>query len=194
MGGISNVVIVHGSNEKDKEYMKKYNLSPQNERDWLGWIKDELNERGINCFAPLMPENWDPKYENWKKEFEKYEINENSVLIGHSAGATFLIRWLGDTNKKVKKLILVAPCKTVGNWNKVLNNFYNFTINSELKELVNKIIFFFSDNEFPARIEDVKRYHEVLGGEIIELKGKGHFTGHSMGTNKFPELLEKILE
>ena len=76
-----NVIVVHGSNVNDKENIKKYNLPPQNERGWLGWIKEELEGKGIKCFNPLMTDNWAPKYSEWKEEFEKLEVNENTIEI-----------------------------------------------------------------------------------------------------------------
>lgn len=33
----------------------------------------------------------------------------------------------------------------------------------------------------------------TLGGKLIELSGRGHFTMGSMGTDAFPELLEEIV-
>jgi hypothetical protein len=36
--------------------------------------------------------------------------------------------------------------------------------------------------------------HEKLGGKLINIKGKGHFTFDDMGTEEFPELLEEILK
>ena len=75
------VVIVHGSNANDRENMIKYNLPPQNERDWIGWMKEELGKKGIECVAPLMPQNWAPVYEKWKEEFEKIKIGEEDIVI-----------------------------------------------------------------------------------------------------------------
>lgn len=57
-----NVIIVHGSNQNDKENIIKYNLPPQNQRHWILWIKKELEKRKNKCETPLMPENWNPKY------------------------------------------------------------------------------------------------------------------------------------
>jgi predicted alpha/beta hydrolase family esterase len=144
---MKNVIIVHGTNEKDRENMIKYKLPPQNEREWIGWIKSKLDEKEIMCVAPLMPENWNPKYEDWKKEFEKNNIGENSILIGHSAGGGFLVRWLGETKKKIKKLILVAPAIIhSGGW-KPLNDLLKFEIDKSVGDNVNEIIIFVSNDD-----------------------------------------------
>jgi hypothetical protein len=35
--------------------------------------------------------------------------------------------------------------------------------------------------------------HDVLGGKVIELKGRGHYTFNDMGTAEFPELLQEVV-
>jgi hypothetical protein len=39
----------------------------------------------------------------------------------------------------------------------------------------------------------LKIFHKALGGKIIELKGRGHYTLNDMGTEEFPELIEVVL-
>jgi len=81
------------------------------DKHWMPWLKKELTTRGIDVEMPLMPEPWAPDYEGFKKEFEKQSVSEDSVLVGHSCGCAFLVRWLGESKQKVKRLILVAPWK-----------------------------------------------------------------------------------
>ena len=52
---------------------------------------------------------------------------------------------------------------------------------------------FTADDEEKEGKESLKIFHQALGGEILELKGHGHYTLGDMGTEKFPELLEVIL-
>jgi len=104
-----NCIIIHGC-PSDKEKA----MDPEErtyDKHWIPWIKRELSEEGMEVETPHMPEPWEPKYESFKQEFEKYDVNENTILIGHSCGCAFLVRWLGETKQKVKKLILVAPWK-----------------------------------------------------------------------------------
>ena len=188
------VVIVHGSNSKDKENMIEYNLPPQNERDWIGWMKGELLKKGILCVAPLMPENWAPVYSKWKEEFEKIEIGEKDILIGWSSGGAFLTRWLGENNLYVKKLILVAPAIANDSLEEgVMRKFHEFEINSKIKERVGEIILIESDNDSEGILEASKEYITKLNLKPIILHAKGHFTGHVMG-REFPELLEEVLK
>lgn len=67
-----------------------------------------MKNRKIEVSADLYPQDWRPHYDDWKKVFEKNEINSDTILIGHSSGGGFLVRWLGEAKIKIKKLILVA--------------------------------------------------------------------------------------
>ena len=195
---MTKVVIIHGSNPRDLEKIEK-GYPPQNKRHWIPWLKKQLEERGFEVFTPLMPKNWEPVYENWKKEFEKIPIDSDTILIGHSAGGSFVVRWLGETKTKVRKLILVAPWKVAEKWEKeefyeIEKKFYNYEINPNIKKYFDKTITFTANDEDPDGKKSVKMFNEVLGGEIIELQNHGHYTLGDMGTEEFPELLEKVLE
>ena len=189
-----NVIIIHGSNFKDNEKMKDKDFVPQNKRHWIPWIKKELEKREIKTFTPLMPRNWDPKYEDWKNELEKTEIDEDSILVGTSAGAAFSVRWLAGTKKKIKKLILVAPVTGKEKCNEWLKNLGNFEINPKIRDLVNETVIFVSDNDKDERLKSAEDYRNKLGARLIELEGRGHFIENHMGGKEFPELLEEILK
>ena len=192
MPELGNVIIIHGSNYKDNEKMKMSGFVSQEKRHWLLWIKDNLEKIGVSVYTPLMPENWNPKYENWKKEFEKIKVNENSILVGTSAGAAFLVRWLGETKKMVRKLILVASVSGKEKCNEWLSEMGNFEIDSGIRKRVGEVVVFVSDNDKKERLESARVYADKLDGKLIELKGRGHFIEKHMGTKEFPELLEEI--
>jgi predicted alpha/beta hydrolase family esterase len=104
-------------------------------------------------------------------------------------------RWLGETGKKIKKLILVAPAivnKRKEYWE--LEKFYDFKINFGIKERVEEIILIESDNDGEGILESGKIYSRELKVKPIILHKRGHFTERGMGTREFPELLEKIIE
>lgn len=188
---MANVIIVHGSPSKE-EYVV---ASPPNKSHWIPWIKEKLEEKGFKVFTPLMPICWNPNYVVWKKEFEKISVDENSILVGHSAGGGFLVRWLGETGKKIKKLILVAPAisnKKEEDWE--MQELYNFKVNKNISNNVGKIVIYVSDDDDNDILESVKIFTEELGVVPKEFNGKGHFCEGDMGTKEFPELLEEILK
>jgi len=184
-----NCIIVHGSNSTEKESKKG---APENLRHWKPWIKENLEKLGINTSNSLYPNDWLPDYESWKKVFEKNKITSNTILIGHSAGTAFILRWLTENKIKVNKVILIAPSIIkYGKYN-YLSNLKNFSYDSTLKKYFKELIIFYADNDDEDIIKSAKEVHNKLGGKLILLKGKGHFTLDDMGTEKFPELLNVV--
>lgn len=183
------VIIIPGSPAKDKR--KEPDYKPPNKSHWIPWTKNELEKRGIKTFTPNMPIPWKPDYDNWKKEFEKIPVDENTILIGTSAGGAFLVRWVGEKQQKIKKLILLAPTKTTKK-DEFLKKLYDFKIDKNIRNLAEEITIFIS-NDTEERIKAAKLYAKELNGKLIELENKGHFCIWDMGTEEFPELLEEVL-
>lgn len=160
------------------------------DKHWIPWTKRQLIAKGIKTETPLMPNPWEPVYEAFKKEFEKYQVSKDTILIGHSCGCSFLVRWLGDSKQEVKKLILVAPWKIHRGENKFKKTFYEFPIDHSIRSRVGKIVMFTANDEEEDGKLGLKMFHDVLGGEVVELTGKGHYVMEDMGTEEFPELIQ----
>jgi len=143
---ISNVIIVHGSNATEED-SKSRKWGPENLRHWKPWIKKKLEEEGIVVSNEIYPRDWLPDYEEWKNVFEENEIDENTVLVGHNAGAAFILRWLAENKKKVNKVILVAPYIVQSNTYSYLNEFNDFKIDSALKNYFNELTVFYADDD-----------------------------------------------
>jgi len=106
----------------------------------------------------------------------------------------FLVRWIGETKKKIKKLILVSPGK-VGKERKTLSNLYgDKTYKNIGKHVDEEIIVYTSNNDIPSHIEGANEYRQELPAKVINLKNHGHFTLGEMGTQEFPELLEEVIK
>ena len=179
-----NCVIIHGcpATQSDTAF----------DKHWIPWVKKELNARGIPTIAPHMSEPWNPNYEAYKKEFQKEDINEQTTLIGHSCGASFLVRWLGESKRKIDTLILVAPWKIAGE-NDMEKAFYEYPIDGTIPSRVGRIVFFTADNEEREGKESLEIFHSALGGIIVNLSGRGHYVMDDMGTEKFPELIDEVI-
>ena len=179
-----NCIIMHGvaDDADDKEYNKH----------WIPWTMKELGQRGIVTVAPSVLQPWKPNYYNYKKVFEKYDVDENTILIGHSAGCAFLVRWLGESKQKVKKLILVAPWKIAIEGDAERKAFYEYTIDKDIRKRFESIVIFTADNEESDGKTSAQIFHKALGGKIVELKGHGHYTIEDMGKT-FPELIKEVI-
>ena len=145
---------------------------------------------------PEMPLSFKPEYKIWKKEFERYDIGPSTLLVGHSCGGGFLIRWLSENKEaKVGKVILVAPwLNPDDNPKYYTGDFFEFDIDSKLIDRTAGIIIFRSSNDF----SDVLKSIDILKAKIkdikiCEFKDYGHFCDRDLKTDAFPELLEECL-
>lgn len=140
-----------------------------------------------------MPLAYEPEYTLWKTEFERFDVTPETILVGHSAGGGFLVRWLSENkNVSIEKLILVAP--SIDPDNKSKSGFCDFEIDSDLSARVGRISVLISNDS-----EGIKKSVSILKDaipeiQIIELEGFGHFIPEHMGRKEFPELVEEILK
>ncbi len=178
-----NCIIVHGCADNEEDAAHKH---------WMPWLQRELIAHGIPTDAPVMPKSWAPNYDAYKAEMEKYDVNEGTVLVGHSCGCAFLVRWLGEAKKNIAKLVLVAPWKIPDEHSEVKKLFYTYPIDGTIASRVGEMVMFTADDEEEDGKKSVQIFHDALGGRVIELKGHGHYCLGDMGTEEFPELLDVI--
>lgn len=190
---MKNAVILHGMPDKE-EYLK----SPhQTTKHWIPWIKAQLIARDMGVDTPELPEPYEPNYEAWKKVFEESYITEDTQLIGHSAGAGFLVRWLSENKVQVGKVILIAPwLDTEKHLQEKFDNntFFDFTIDPDFPSRTESTTIFVSDDDEGYIHESVallQNYCPTI--TIKKFHNHGHFTLSDMGTVEFPELLKAII-
>ncbi len=186
-------IILHGSPYKEQFFDP--NFPSSSNYYWLPWLQKQLVLNDIPANTPEVPNAWIPHYPTWKNAFEVYDLDEEIILVGHSCGAGFLIRWLSE-NKDVRvgKVILVAPWldPTFDPGNADSSDFFNFVIDPELVSRTKKLIIISSDNDMETIQKSVKKLRdEIPGIQYKELHDRKHF--YDDNNMEFPELLEEIL-
>jgi predicted alpha/beta hydrolase family esterase len=182
-------IIIHGcpsGPERDAE-------TRSFDKHWMPWVRERLIERNIPTLTPIMPDPWAPDYASFKHEFEKHPVSDRTILIGHSCGCAFLVRWLGESQQRIDTLVLVAPWKVPRLGDPVRKAFYEFAVDEAIKRRVRRILMFTSDTEHEDGKKSLAIYHAALGGDIVHLPDKGHYISAHMGTHKFPELLDRFV-
>ena len=174
-----------------EEYFDSNLPSPSNAH-WFPWLKQRLTEKGIVAQTPEMPEPYDPDYKKWSEVFEKFELDKETILIGHSCGGGFLVRWISENKIKVGIVFLIAPWIDPNN-NRAPKMFGEMRI-EDISSYIDTIQLFISldDDKEELDTADIIKSH-ITGLKIVEFTDKGHFTSGDMKTNEFPELLEAIL-
>lgn len=189
---MKSAIIIHGMPDKSAFFDLK-EPSPSN-RHWFAWLQKRLLINGILTQTPEMPDPCTPDYEKWKKVFDQFKIDENTILIGHSCGGGFIVKWLSENNIKVDKVYLVAPwINTKREFDVPM--FDNLQIDESLTTKTKSLNIFCSTNDFDYINNSVDILKSKIKNITIrEFKDYGHFTFDDMKTVEFPELLEEILK
>lgn len=76
------------------------------ERNWFPWLKKEIENLGHRAIVPRFPTPESQNFENWKAIFlaEAGQLDETTILIGHSVGAGFILSLLDDLSSSHERL------------------------------------------------------------------------------------------
>lgn len=147
----------------------------------------------IVAATPEVPLAFEPLWDRWVKEVERYDIGPKTILVGHSTGGGFWIRYLSEhKDLRVGKVVLVAPWIDVEQEDP--NQFFKFEIDSDLAHRTGGLTVFHSDNDNGEMQTSLKKLQaELKNFKLKVFHEYGHFTSGSMKTTEFPELLEECL-
>lgn len=163
---------------------------------WFPWLSRQLMSKDIFPIAPEMPSSWRPRYHLWEQELERFEIDEETDLVGHSCGGGFLLRWLSQNPQiSCNTIALVAPWINPSDDSDVdVADFFNFDIDPNIPKRVSKFVIFNSLDDHSAVLKTVGIIMSKLKDiSYREFSDKGHFTSKSLGGDAFPELLEELI-
>jgi leucyl-tRNA synthetase len=192
------VLVIHG-------------VTGNNNENWFPWLKKQVENSGSEFICPNLPNSNTPTLTEWINHLKKYvnDLDENSIIIGHSLGATAALHLIKNLSKKINKLVLVAPTsKEMGieNFRKKYQNknyFSKETIDSidnfikekidweKIKDNVNESVIYFSKNDPYIDIESKKYFEKNISAKFLIYENKGHFN-ESYGIKEFPELLNVL--
>lgn len=182
---MKNALILHGTGNNSKG-------------NWFPWLKKELESKGWKVWLPNLPDSDAPnidKYNDFIFSNHSWQFDEKSIIVGHSSGAVAILGLLQNLPDEV----VVDTCILVGSFKDKLgdDNFaglfkepFDF---ENIKKHSKKIIFIHSDNDPYCPLEGAEYLARQLGGELIVMKGQGHFNLEiSLKYKEFPKLLEII--
>jgi predicted alpha/beta hydrolase family esterase len=193
MKTMKNAIIIHGRPNKQEYYDP--NLPSESNAHWLPWLQSQLLKHNITAATPEIPNAYDCHWATWAREVERFDITPDTILIGHSAGGGFLVKYLSiHPELMVSKVILVAPW--LDPMHEGTKNFFDdFDIDPGLSARTSGVTVFNSDNDQ----EDVHMSVAILKQSVSdiairEFHNYGHFCYTDLQTIRFPELLEEALK
>jgi predicted alpha/beta hydrolase family esterase len=184
---MKNAILIHGMPTKE-EYVAQGNSATM--QHWFPSLKEQLEAAGTHVELPEMPEPYSPDYKKWREVFEQYKVDDETLLVGHSCGAGFLLRWLSEKKRKVKKLALVAPWIDIDG-RSAPAMFTGFSADLSLPERMDMAMFCSNDDDEEELATFTLLKSQYPGMRVYEFTGRGHFTGEHNRT--FPELRDFLL-
>ena len=188
-----NAIIMHGCPEKADYY--RANLPSESNAHWLPWLQKELLVHDIAAVTPEVPLSYEPRWELWSQELERYELTPETILVGHSAGGGFLLKYLSiHPEIRVGKVILVAPWFDPDHTIEE-KDFFTFEFDPKVAERTASLKVYRSlDDEETVQRSIRMIMDNVPGAEMREFPDSyGHFTYDNLGGAAFPELRDELL-
>jgi uncharacterized protein len=184
-------IILHGKPSRE-EYLDPNCPSPSNAH-WLPWLQRQFLLNGVLAQTPELPDPYEPDYRRWSAVFERFPIDRDAILVGHSCGAGFLVRWLSEHPVEVGKVALVAAWMDP-NSNRAQAMFDGVRIDADLTARTRGVRLFVSGDDGQEILATAALLETTIKGiELSRFEGRGHFTSGSMGTEAFPELRDYLL-
>lgn len=162
------------------------------ESNWFPWLKQRLEERGYEVWAPLLPENHTPN----RRVYNDFLLGSgwdftNNIVVGHSSGAVSVLNLLMDERcPKIKLGVMVSAwdhgVPTDMDYEQFVNLFpeggFNFTA---IRQKADKLAFIHSADDPYCPLNQAKYLAENLDASLTIMQKAGH-----IGSNftKLPEI------
>ena len=179
---MKNACIFHGSSSSPEHF-------------WYPYVKRELEKRGYKTWVPQLPDTDNPDLKTQLPfVLNNYSYNNETVLIGHSAGCPLILSLLQNLEVKIKLAILVAGLTEPPDDKPapILQSEYDW---KEISSNCNNFVFINSDND-PWGCDDKqgRKMFDHLGGELIIRHGEGHMGSESFNQpyKEFPLIVNLV--
>lgn len=169
------------------------NVLEEKPRRWKETLREELGNT-YEVYLPSMPNSENAKYEEWKIWFERHLelVSDDVILVGHSQGGWFLVKYLLENEPavRVRALLLVATPYEPEDFGGEDGGDFAFETGQlpQLAERAGEIAIFHSTDDFVVPYEHAQKYVAALPKvELNTFEDRGHFLQET-----FPELIDRI--
>jgi len=154
--------------------------SPSNAH-WLPWLQQKFLRAGVLAQCLEMPKPYNPDYAAWCQVWERQRLGPEDILVGHSAGGGFLVKWLSaNPQVKVGQVVLVAPWMDP---KRECGDFLLGELDPALPERIGALHVLIADNEgvdgVPETVARLCRDYPLA--QLHRFAGMGHFCESDTG-------------
>ena len=201
--------LLNGAVIDDTDSLSQYNYvilhgyTGRNDKNFIPWLKHELEQRGAKVQAPQLPNTDNPtEVEQVQYVLDNVAFDENTVLVGHSLGGLVAMRVLEKLPHKIHHLMLVAPSvlpqfyqgnddidTETGERKRFIDHFsYDFDFDKISSQAVHKTILQ-DNNDSKSRKPSMQYIADNIGATLYKtVANKRHFVAEQE-----PFILEKLL-
>lgn len=181
---MKNAIIIHGTYGNPDE-------------NWFPWLKTELEKIGYQVYVPTFPTPENQNLESWLKVIGDLHknIGAQTIFIGHSVGASFILSIIEALDLPVRAAFLVSGFLGLLD-NEEFDNLNKEFVNQKfdwgkINRNVQDIYLYHSNNDPYVPVERAYELAANLGVEPIIIENGGHFN-EKAGYKEFPRLLSDI--
>jgi uncharacterized protein len=183
--GQKNAIILHGTGDKPDQF-------------WFPYLKKNLEARGYSVWLPQLPNAEKPNLKEWLPfVLQNGTISNDTILIGHSAGAQLILSILQKIDCQVKQAILVSGyAESLPSDSDSKSKEREKLDWKVMKSHVKDIIFINSDND-PWGCNDKQgrvMFDHLGGAQIILHEGHMGSTTHKQSYKEFPLLTRLVID
>jgi len=165
--------------------------------NWFPWLKAELEARGRDVFIPRLPTPANQSRDQWCVALQDQvpALDSDTLLIGHSCGATFLLHILEGLDVCVAQAIFVAPVTSalgLPDYDALNRTFCDHTFDwDSIRRNVRRADVFCGDDDPYVPLEQPQGLAKSLNAPLTIIPGGRHLNAEA-GYTEFPELLQSI--
>ena len=163
---------------------------------WIPWLKAELEKKNFEVITPDFPIGKDAQfYDSWKEILDKFKnkINKNTIFIGRSIAPIFIVKYILESNLKIKALYSVSGFNgyiNIPDYDYVNKTFFLDEIKN-FERLCHKRVCFLSKNDPYVPYYLLDMFSKNIRAKRYVIEDAGHFNTDS-GYGQFQELLNLI--
>jgi len=185
-----NALILHGTGATPKD-------------NWFPWMRDRLEALGYEVWLPQLPNSAAPNVHAYTKFLlanPHWQYGDKTLIVGHSSGAVEILALLQalPPGIAIDTAVFVAihteDLVAHPEWKMLAGMYLDPFDYPKIRASARQFVFVHSDDDPICPVSYARDTAEKVGGEVVVLHGKKHFsTFFDPSLTKVPEL-ESIIE